>query len=146
MRLYLDHCTFNRPFDKQGSIKVQLEISAKLHIQEQIKQEKYDLVWSYMSDLENSKNPNIENKKSIQIWEDIAKYRCKSSKTILEIGKKIEEKGIRVKDALHIASAIESKCEYFITTDYGLLNKNIEEIKIINPIDFVREMEEVNEN
>jgi hypothetical protein len=38
-----------------------LETSAKLYIQDQIKKEKYDLVWSYMSDLENSNNPNIEN-------------------------------------------------------------------------------------
>ena len=76
------------------------------------------------------------------LWEDIAIYRCKSSANILTIGKKILEKNIRVKDALHIASAIESKCEYFITTDYGLLNKDFEEIKIINPIDFVRNMEE----
>jgi len=146
MRVYLDHCAFNRPFDKQDNIKVQLEVSAKLHIQDQIKKGKYDLVWSYMSDLENSRNPNIENRKSIQIWKNIANHRCKSSKNILDTGKKIERKGIRVKDALHIASAIESKCEYFITTDYGLLNKDIREIKIINPIDFVRKMEEQNEN
>ena len=146
MRIYLGHCTYNRPFDVQSSIKIQLEISAKLHIQAQIKQGKYDLVWSYMSDIENSKNPNIENKKSIQKWENIAKYKCKSSVHILNLGKEIEAKGIRVKDALHIASAIESGCEYFITTDIGLLNKKIDKIEILNPIDFVRKMEEKNEN
>ena len=138
MKIYLDHCTFNRPFDDQKNIKVQLETSAKLYIQEQIKQDKYDLVWSYMSDLENSYNPNIESKKSIQLWELIAKIKCKSSNDILLLGNKIKEKGIRTKDSLHIACAIISKCEYFITTDTGLLNKNIELIKLINPIDFIR--------
>jgi hypothetical protein len=146
MRIYLDHCAYNRPFDNQNNIKNQLETSAKLYIQDQIKQGKYDLVWSYMSDFENDNNPNIENKKSIQIWENISKYKCKSSENILIRGNKIIEKGIRANDALHIACAIESQCKYFITTDANLTNKKIEEIKIINPIDFVREMEGKNEN
>jgi predicted nucleic acid-binding protein len=99
-----------------------------------------------MSDFENDNNPNIENKKSIQMWENISKYKCKSSENVLELGSKISKKGIRANDALHIACAIESRCEYFITTDAGLINKEIEGIKIINPIDFVRKMEERDEN
>jgi predicted nucleic acid-binding protein len=99
-----------------------------------------------MSDLENSVNPNIENKKSIQIWESIAKIKCKSSENILMKSKEIMQKGIRSKDSLHIACALISKCEYFITTDTGILNKNIEGIQMINPIDFVRIMEEKDEN
>jgi hypothetical protein len=141
MRIYLDHCAYNRPFDDQKNIKNQLETLAKLYIQDQIKQGKYDLVWSYMSDFENSNNPNLENKKTIQLWEGIAKYRCKSSEQILELGKKIEQNKVRSKDALHIACAIESQCEYFITTDDSLKNKKIDKIKILNPIDFIREME-----
>jgi len=146
MRIYLDHCTYNRPFDNQNDIKNQLETSAKLYIQDQIRQGKYDLVWSYMSDFENANNPNIENKKSIQMWENISKYKCKSSENVLMLGSKIKKKGIRANDALHIACAIDSQCEYFITTDAGLTNKEIEGIIIINPIDFVRKMEERNEN
>jgi predicted nucleic acid-binding protein len=146
MKIYLDHCAYNRPFDNQNNIKNQLETSAKLYIQDQVRQGRYDLVWSYMSDFENDNNPNIENKKSIQKWENISKYKCKSSDNVLIIGSKIMEKGIQANDALHIACAIESQCEYFITTDAGLINKKIEGIKIINPIDFVRNMEEKNDN
>jgi len=118
-----------------------METLAKLFIQDKIKQGKYDLIWSYMSDLENKHNPNIENKKSIQLWEDIAVYKCKSSDKIFKLGKEIMKNGIRANDALHIACAIESRCEYFLTTDTGVLNKKIDNINIINPIDFVREME-----
>ncbi|KZX10756.1 type II toxin-antitoxin system VapC family toxin [Methanobrevibacter curvatus] len=53
--------------------------------------------------------------------------------------------GIKSKDALHIACATLSSCEYFITCDKRLLNKNINEIKVINPIDFVRSVND-NEN
>ena len=53
--------------------------------------------------------------------------------------------GIHSKDAMHISCALESMCEYFITTDVGLINKKIDNIQIINPIDFVRIVEEQNE-
>jgi hypothetical protein len=36
MKIYLDNCCFNRPFDDQSSMRVKLEAEAKLFIQEQI--------------------------------------------------------------------------------------------------------------
>jgi len=146
MRVYLDHCAYNRPFDDQRGIKIQLETSAKLHIQDQIRRGKHDLVWSYMSDIENGVNPNIESKNAIQAWESMAKFKCKSSESILNLSREISKKNVRSKDSLHIACAIESNCEYFITTDSGITNKTIEGIKIINPIDFVRMTEETNDD
>jgi predicted nucleic acid-binding protein len=83
----------------------------------------------------------MENQKSIQEWENIAKYKCKSSDNILARGKEIQTHKIKPKDSLHISCAIESGCDYFITTDGGLTNKKINGIRIINPIDFVREVE-----
>ena len=47
--------------------------------------------------------------------------------------------GFKKMDALHLISAIQSKCNYFITTDKRILNKDelISELKIINPVEFV---------
>ena len=67
---------------------------------------------------------------------------CSSSDSVLLSGTEIMKHGIKAKDALHLACAIEKGCEYFITTDGKLTNKTIAKIKIVNPIDFVREMEE----
>jgi hypothetical protein len=146
MRIYLDHCAYNRPFDDQRNVKNQLETMAKLYIQSRIKQGAYELVWSYMSNFENSGNPNEENKKSVQQWERIAHYICKSLDNILARGKETEKHTIRPKDALHISCAIESQCDYFITTGGGLTNKAIDGITILNPIDFVRTMEAKNDD
>ena len=57
MRIYLDNCCFNRPFDNQNQLKIHLETQAKLYIQAQIKQGIYDLVWSYILEYENQMNP-----------------------------------------------------------------------------------------
>ena len=55
--------------------------------------------------------------------------------------------GVKELDSLHIACAIERRCDYFITTDRKLLNKPITGTKIRNPIDFILETEdEINEN
>lgn len=54
----------------------------------------------------------------------------------------IMKTGIKFKDACHVASAIYADCEYFISTDIRLLKYRSEEIKMVNPIEFVTEMEE----
>ena len=46
LRLYLDSCTFNRPFDDQNQLKIKLETEAKLFIQQGIFDNKYELIWS----------------------------------------------------------------------------------------------------
>ena len=44
IRLYLDNCCFNRPFDDQSQLTVRLETEAKLFIQEEIKKGTFELV------------------------------------------------------------------------------------------------------
>jgi len=57
------------------------------------------------------------------------------------MGKQLMKLGLKNKDALHLACAIKGKCEYFLTTDKGILNKQITGITVINPVDFVRKLE-----
>jgi len=140
-KLYLDICCYNRPFDDQTQINIRLETEAKLHIQADIMADEYSSVWSYMHDLENDANPYEEKRNAIAPWKDFAIEHCPSSDDILSTGQQIMGHGIKAKDALHLACAIESGCDYFVTTDKGLTNRNVNNITIINPIDFVREME-----
>ena len=63
MRIYLDNCCYNRPYDDQSQMRVSLEAQAKLHVQEEINEGKYELASSYMLTYENSKN-RIESKKT----------------------------------------------------------------------------------
>ena len=39
-----------------------------------------------------------------------------------------------------IAYAVSAKCDAFITTDKGILKKKIDDIKVLNPIDFMRKV------
>ena len=142
MKIYLDNCSYNRPFDDQLQIKIRLETEAKLYIQASVRSGNFTLCWSFMLDYENNKNPYDEKRSAIAPWKEIADDFCSPSETILTCGKEIIKLGIKNEDALHIACAIEKHCDYFVTTDNKLTNKNIKEVKVVNPIDFIRETEE----
>ena len=122
---------------------IRLETEAKLYIQAGIRDGKYSLVWSFMLDYENDKNPYEEKKNAIAPWKQIADDFYPPSETILSRGKDIMKLGVKQNDALHIACAIEKHCGYFITTDKPLLGKTVANIKIIDQVDFVRETEGV---
>ena len=140
-RIYLDNCCFNRPYDDQSYLVIRLESEAKLYVQQEILQGTFELVWSYMIDFENSANPYENRKEAIAEWQEVAMLDIDDSEEIIELGKKIINKGIKKKDALHIACAIQAKCDYFLTTDKKILNSSFEEIIIINPLDFVKILE-----
>ncbi len=48
MRLYLDNCCYNRPYDSQESFKISMETRAKLYVQDEVKAGKYELIGSYI--------------------------------------------------------------------------------------------------
>ena len=48
MKIYLDNCCFNRPFDDQSQLWIKLESEAKLKIQTDIQAGNLDFVWSYI--------------------------------------------------------------------------------------------------
>jgi len=92
-----------------------------------------------MMDYEISSNPFFDRKIAFLNWKDIAVVDIDPIEKILVRGKALSQKNIKRKDALHIVCAIEGECEFFLTTDRKLLNKRISDIKIINPLDFIRQ-------
>jgi predicted nucleic acid-binding protein len=145
MRIYLDNCCYNRPFDDQNHMRINLETQAKLYIQQLIVQKKLGMVCSFVSRYENSENPDSANRDSIENflknaveyigYADIAAVR-KSAFAIMNMG-------IKMKDAAHLACAIKAKCDYLITTDDQFIKKySGTEIMVCNPIAFLENFEE----
>jgi len=139
MRVYLDNCCYNRPFDDQNQIRIHLEAQAKLYVQSQIKDGKIELVWSYILDYENAFNPFEERKNIIEKWKSKAMLDIEENEHILQNAKELVSLGLKSKDALHVACAIEGKCDYFLTTDDKVLNKlkNYNKIEVVNPINVI---------
>ena len=148
IKIYLDNCAYNRPFDNQSQIRIFLETQAKLHIQRLIADNKLILVYSYMSIFENNDNPHEGRNLSIA---DFLKHA--SLFVNYDKAEKVEAKAAQImefhiknKDAIHIACAIEAGCDYFITTDDELGKRYAgNEINICNPVDFIMVLEEKDE-
>ena len=145
MKIYLDNCCYNRPYDDQSQLRVSLETQAKLHIQELIRLKRFDLVTSYILIYEISQNPHISNSRSIMKYIDTYSTVFVSADNELKaisLAGDIQETGIKKMDALHVACAMIADADYFLTTDKRLLKFQCDSIRIMNPIEFLNEMEE----
>jgi len=143
MRVYLDNCMFNRPFDNQAQIRIRLESEAKLYIQNKIKSKVIELVWSYILEIENLQNPHDERRIAIQKWKALSTIKIIENSEVLTHANQLLKFGIKPKDALHVASAVEGKADYFLTTDDKLLSgiKKSNMIEILNPVDYIKVLE-----
>ena len=139
--IYLDNCIFNRPFDDQTQLRISLETQAKLFIQTLIKDNKLDLIYSYVCFYENYINP-FENKKlSISGFSQNAKYTVIENNDILFRANEIMKTGIKALDALHLSCAIDAKANYFVTVDDSILKYSTDELEIFDPIMFIKHWE-----
>jgi predicted nucleic acid-binding protein len=145
MTVYLDNCCFNRPYDDQRPVLVRIEAEAKLFVQDQIRQRALDLVWSYVLDFENSRNPFLERRVEITRWRALATTAVAPSEGILHRGESLQTTGLKAMDALHLACAIEARCGYFLTVDRGILNRAamIPDLIVCSPVGFLERIQEV---
>ena len=68
MRVYLDNCCYNRPFDSQDQVKVAIETLAKLSIQQQMRAGLVEYVWSEVLDFEVRQSRFRDRKMQILPW------------------------------------------------------------------------------
>lgn len=141
MKVYLDNCCYNRPYDDQSQIRIHLETQAKLYIQDLIKCNRIELVTSYVLEYENGKNRFMQKKQAIEMFMDTYESYYVGSERhgdIVKIAEPIIRTGVKEKDAFHVACAILSECDYFITTDDRLLKYRPERLRLVSPYEFVR--------
>ena len=144
MRIYLDNCCYNRPYDDQLQMRIHLDTEAKLHIQDMVKNNELELVTSYMLDYENAKNRFWHKRQAISEFmnENEAYYVSQDrNEEAIQIAEEIKKTGAKNADALHVACAILAKSNYFITTDDRLLKYRSEKVEIVTPGEFVRRVE-----
>jgi predicted nucleic acid-binding protein len=142
MRIYMDNCCFNRPFDDQSQARIRIESEAKLEIQHRVMSKGVELAWSYMLDYENQANPFEERREVIARWKAAAVRDVEETPAIVEQARVLVERGLGAKDSLHIACAIAAGCDYFLTTDDVALTRmrGFEGIRVLNPAQFVVEV------
>ncbi len=133
MKLYLDLCIYNRPFDYQGQEKIALETSAFIYILGMIEKGAYTLVVSEALVYENNKNPNEQRKICVASYFQLAKEFIKIDESDIERVRFLRSVGFYDIDALHIVLAEKANVDYFVTCDDDirkLYKKSKDDIKV----------------
>ena len=142
MRVYLDNCCYNRPFDPQTDLRIHLETMAKVRVQALMKSGAVEYVWSDALDYELGQSPNFQEPDMIEPWKSNAVDMVSVDDAFLICrGEAIEQYGLKAMDAIHVACAEAASCDWFFTTDRGITKKlhKIGRMRIANPVDFIME-------
>jgi len=123
MRIYLDMCCFNRPYDDKTQARIRLETEAKVILQQKVKDAECELVWSVTLDFECSNNPFEEHRHAITQWRKLAVVTVIADEPVIIKAKQLAAQGLGHYDALHVASAIAGGAKLFVTTDDRLIKK-----------------------
>ena len=144
LKLYLDNCCYNRPFDDLEQEKISLEANAIENIfRKQINKE-VEIYKSMAIDFEISKIKSDNKRRQVEDLYDAMEL------TVIDYSEDIKQRAIELKkynikdmDSLHLAFAESNDIDYFITTDRLLINASKRtnlKIKVINPIEFIMEV------
>lgn len=146
MKVYLDNCCYNRPYDNQTQLRISLETQAKLQIQSMIMDKTLFLVASYVLLYENSKNPHAMRRNAIRkfLKENVTIYvDVNQGDAVKALADEIIATGVKTADPYPVACAILGGAEYFLTTDDRLLKYKTDRIFLMNPTEFICGLEKM---
>ncbi|GHU17119.1 hypothetical protein FACS189475_00440 [Betaproteobacteria bacterium] len=142
LKIYLDNCCYNRPFDDLRDMQVRAEADSKRFTQSLMSYGVVQLVYSFISlyEIRNIRLEDVDKKESILAFIDSVPRKIYVSgankRRIEEISREIMATGVKYADATHTACAIVANCDYLLTTDKRLLKYQTDRIKLISPINF----------
>ena len=145
--LYLDMNIYKRPFDDQRQMRIRLETVAITMIFALIDDGQLSACWSFVLDYENSHDPVPERREFVQYLSRCCKTTIEPDQSIRELARSLSDAHqIRGRDALHLAIAETSDCDYLVTCDDRLVrqgqrlkDQGVITVHLINPVDFVQE-------
>jgi predicted nucleic acid-binding protein len=136
MKLYLDACCLNRPFDDQLQTRVRLEAEAVLSILEMAEAGELEIIGSDIIDDELSQMPDNERREKVELFLALASSQVALTLAIEQRAIELQKWNIAPLDALHLASAESARADYFLTTVDDLLRRAKRaglKVKIENP-------------
>ncbi len=143
MKLYLDVCCLNRPFDNQTQDRIHLESEAIITIIKHLENREWTWISSasyysklikYLIQIENN-----------ELFGYVIKQPQWLNEEIYLSSEQIKELGFKSYDALHLACAKYAKVEVFLSTDDKLVkkahkNQAMLQMRVDNPLNWLQEV------
>jgi predicted nucleic acid-binding protein len=142
VKIYLDVCCLNRPFDDHLQERIRLESEAVITILSRSKI--LTLLTSEIVDLEISKIPDEDRRQKVSLLSSILKTNIVVDDEIMSRARELNNMGFKSFDAFHIACAESGQADVLLTTDDDFLKKATSQrkllrVKIENPLKWLME-------
>lgn len=142
MKIYLDVCCLNRPFDNLEQERIKLEAEAINMIINHCQKGKLILINSDAIEFEMSKNIDINKVERVKSILSLATIYVNSTEMIKKRAKELMQFSFKFYDALHLSFAETAEVDVFLTTDDRLFRKakqynSIIQIEVDNPVSWL---------
>lgn len=144
MKVYLDVCCYNRPFDDQTQERIRLEAEATAIVMTGIRLRFLELIDSEAVDLEHMASPFPERDEAISPVRRLASVRVELQGVHWSRARLLSGMGFGRYDALHVACAEAGGADVLLTTDDQFLRVAARErkrlhVRVVNPVEWVNE-------
>jgi predicted nucleic acid-binding protein len=144
IRVYLDNCALNRPFDDQRQERVRLETEAIVLVLSRVERREWTSLGSQALEIEIDQTPDAEQQSRLKRVVEFIESTIEIGEKELKRANELQAVGFVGFDAVHLACAESGKADVFLTTDDRLLKtaKRLAKklrVKVENPLDWMKE-------
>jgi predicted nucleic acid-binding protein len=131
MRVYLDCCSLQRPFDDRSQPRIAVEAEAVLAILALCESDQLKLISSESLLFEIGRIPDQTRREDVLTILKLAKETVELTTEVESLARKLMASGLKPLDVLYLASASTARADYFCTCDDTFLRK----AKTLNGLD-----------
>jgi len=145
MKIYLDNCVLNRPFDDQSQERIRLETEVIILVLSRLERKEWIWLGSQALEIEVDQTPDPEQQVRLRRVMDFVETSVEVGEKELARASELQKLGFIGFDAIHLACAESGKADVFLTTDDRLLKLAKRQAKrlqvtVRNPLDLMQEM------
>lgn len=137
--IYLDNCALQRPLDNRDQFRVRIEADAITTVLAAIEAGEVAFATSAVLRAELSRVRDRSRRVFAERVLALASHEAPTSEKMRSRFQVYLDAGIKPFDALHLASAVALRADYFCTTDDRLLQKarevNTESTRVVTPLE-----------
>jgi len=142
IRIYMDTCCYNRPFDDQSQERIRLESEAVLLILNRCQTGEWEIIGSDILDFEISKIEDPVRRYKVGSLYSLRRQKIRIGENIRRRAIELQNAGFPALDALHVACA-EIGADVMLTTDDDLIklaSKSVLNVRVENPCVWLMEV------
>ena len=144
MKIYLDMCSIQRPLDTKTQPRIAVEAEAILGVLTLCEAGQVELMTSDVMVFELQRNPHpVRKEYALKVLAKATVFVSTDS-NVEKRARTFEAEGIRPLDALHLASAVIARADYFCTCDDRFLKQakaaDTGQTKVVSPLELITEV------